>query len=104
MTPVTTTVTDAAGQRTWRPSFPLDVAAVLGPLRRGRGDPTYQTGADGALWLTENAANKIARSSTAGAVTEYPIPTPGSQLTYGIAAQQAEANLLWPMILIPTFN
>ncbi|MBV9846239.1 MAG: DNA-3-methyladenine glycosylase 2 family protein [Kutzneria sp.] len=39
----------------WRPAFPLDVAAVLGPLRRGSADPTFQTGADNVLWLTANA-------------------------------------------------
>ncbi|MDQ5858566.1 MAG: hypothetical protein M3542_09880 [Acidobacteriota bacterium] len=36
-------------------------------------------GPDGALWFTENLANKIGRMTTAGAVTEYPIPTPGSR-------------------------
>lgn len=40
--------------RSWRPSFPLDMAAVLGPLRRGSGDPAYQTDAAGVLWLTAN--------------------------------------------------
>jgi len=33
-------------------------------------------GPDGALWFAEEAGNKIARITTAGAVTEYPIPTP----------------------------
>ncbi|MEU5695402.1 DNA-3-methyladenine glycosylase 2 family protein [Actinosynnema sp. NPDC020468] len=36
--------------RTWRPTSALDVGAVLGPLRRGPGDPTF-TAADG-VWLT----------------------------------------------------
>ncbi|GAA0597504.1 DNA-3-methyladenine glycosylase [Kutzneria viridogrisea] len=40
--------------RRWRPTFTLDVAAVLGPLRRGAADPAYQVGPDGALWLTAN--------------------------------------------------
>jgi 3-methyladenine DNA glycosylase/8-oxoguanine DNA glycosylase len=40
--------------RTWSPPFPLDVAAVLGPLRRGAGDPTFQQDATGAVWLTAN--------------------------------------------------
>jgi 3-methyladenine DNA glycosylase/8-oxoguanine DNA glycosylase len=35
--------------REWRPDFRLDVAGVLGPLRRGRGDPTWHS--DGAaIW------------------------------------------------------
>jgi streptogramin lyase len=32
------------------------------------------TGPDGALWFTEYTANKIGRISTAGTLTEYPIP------------------------------
>ncbi|HWO59780.1 MAG TPA: DNA-3-methyladenine glycosylase 2 family protein [Umezawaea sp.] len=40
--------------RTWSPPFPLDVGSVLGPLRRGAGDPTFQQDAAGALWLTAN--------------------------------------------------
>ncbi|MBB5955150.1 3-methyladenine DNA glycosylase/8-oxoguanine DNA glycosylase [Saccharothrix tamanrassetensis] len=38
--------------RTWRPLFPLDVAGVLGPLRRGPGDVTFR--AEGGVWLTAN--------------------------------------------------
>ncbi|PRY43839.1 DNA-3-methyladenine glycosylase family protein [Umezawaea tangerina] len=40
--------------RTWSPPFPLDVGAVLRPLRRGAGDPTFQQDATGAVWLTAN--------------------------------------------------
>lgn len=40
--------------RTWSPPFPLDVGAVLGPLRRGAGDPAFQQDATGAVWLTAN--------------------------------------------------
>lgn len=36
------------------------------------------TGPDGALWFTENSANKIGRMTTDGAVTEFPIATPAS--------------------------
>lgn len=35
----------------WRPSFPVDVACTLGPLSRGRYDPTHQVQA-GSLWRT----------------------------------------------------
>ncbi|MEU4801887.1 DNA-3-methyladenine glycosylase 2 family protein [Actinosynnema sp. NPDC023587] len=38
--------------RTWRPPFPLDLAGVLGPLRRGPGDVAYRE--SGGLWLTAN--------------------------------------------------
>jgi 3-methyladenine DNA glycosylase/8-oxoguanine DNA glycosylase len=34
----------------WRPSFPLDMWALLAPLRRGRADPTLQVGQDGTVW------------------------------------------------------
>jgi virginiamycin B lyase len=37
------------------------------------------TGPDGALWFTEQSANKIGRMTTAGAMTEYSIPTPSTQ-------------------------
>ncbi|WP_249227402.1 DNA-3-methyladenine glycosylase family protein [Kutzneria sp. CA-103260] len=43
--------------RRWRPDYPLDIGVVVGPLRRGAGDPAMQTGPDGALWLTGNAAS-----------------------------------------------
>jgi streptogramin lyase len=42
-------------------------------------------GPDGAMWFTELTGNKIGRISTAGVVTEYAIPTPGSN-PIGIAA------------------
>jgi 3-methyladenine DNA glycosylase/8-oxoguanine DNA glycosylase len=36
----------------WRPAFPLDMHAVLAPLRRGRGDPTLRVTPDGTVWRT----------------------------------------------------
>jgi virginiamycin B lyase len=36
------------------------------------------TGPDGNLWFTEPHVNKIGRMTTAGVVTEYPVPTAGS--------------------------
>jgi 3-methyladenine DNA glycosylase/8-oxoguanine DNA glycosylase len=36
--------------RVWRPGRPVDLAATLGPLRRGGGDPTFLTEPSGALW------------------------------------------------------
>jgi virginiamycin B lyase len=35
-------------------------------------------GPDGALWFTEQNANKIGRLTTSGAFTEYAVPTAGS--------------------------
>jgi 3-methyladenine DNA glycosylase/8-oxoguanine DNA glycosylase len=37
-------------RRRWRPGWPLDVAAVLGPLFRGRHDPTFRAEPTGARW------------------------------------------------------
>ncbi len=42
------------------------------------------SGPDGNLWLTEQGANKIARITTSGTLTEYTIPTAGAGLV-GIA-------------------
>jgi 3-methyladenine DNA glycosylase/8-oxoguanine DNA glycosylase len=36
--------------RRWAPEGPLDLGLVLGPLRRGPGDPTFRATADGAVW------------------------------------------------------
>ncbi len=35
-------------------------------------------GQDGALWFTENSGNKIERITTAGVITEFPVPTSSS--------------------------
>ena len=35
-------------------------------------------GPDGNLWFTELSGNNIARITTAGVITEFPVPTPGS--------------------------
>lgn len=43
-------VTPVALSRRWRPGWPCAVGPTLAPLRRGRGDPTYCTATDGALW------------------------------------------------------
>ncbi|GAA0241305.1 DNA-3-methyladenine glycosylase [Saccharothrix mutabilis subsp. mutabilis] len=39
-------------RRTWRPDFPLDLGAVIGPLRRGPGDVAFR--AVEGVWLTAN--------------------------------------------------
>ncbi|MFF0064027.1 DNA-3-methyladenine glycosylase family protein [Streptomyces sp. NPDC005279] len=36
--------------RCWTPPGPLDLGIVLGPLRRGPGDPTFRTTPDGSVW------------------------------------------------------
>lgn len=44
-------------QRRWRPSYVLDMRALLAPLRRGRGDPTMRFGEDGVLWRVSSTAD-----------------------------------------------
>lgn len=41
---------EPARVRTWVPEGPLDLGLVLGPLRRGPGDPTFRTTPDGSVW------------------------------------------------------
>ncbi|WP_432118433.1 DNA-3-methyladenine glycosylase family protein [Streptomyces sp. bgisy032] len=36
--------------REWVPDGPLDLGLVLGPLRRGPGDPTFRVTPDGSVW------------------------------------------------------
>ncbi|MGA5896307.1 DNA-3-methyladenine glycosylase family protein [Streptomyces venetus] len=36
--------------RDWVPDGPLDLGLVLGPLRRGPGDPTFRAMPDGSVW------------------------------------------------------
>jgi len=36
--------------RTYAPDGPLDLGLVLGPLRRGPGDPTFRVTPDGSVW------------------------------------------------------
>ncbi len=38
--------------RLWQPPDPLDLGLVLGPLRRGGGDPTFRVLPDGSVWRT----------------------------------------------------
>ncbi|MET7290463.1 DNA-3-methyladenine glycosylase 2 family protein [Streptomyces sp. NPDC005573] len=38
--------------RRWVPDGPLDLGLVLGPLRRGTGDPTFRAAPDGSVWRT----------------------------------------------------
>ncbi|QYX79626.1 DNA-3-methyladenine glycosylase family protein [Streptomyces akebiae] len=40
----------AGRRRTWVPEGALDLGLVLGPLRRGPGDPTFRATPDGSVW------------------------------------------------------
>ena len=58
--------------REWRPGFVVDVAGVLAPVRRGRGDPTYCTTEGGAIWRTsttpDGPATTVVHRRTDGTV------------------------------------
>ena len=55
------------------------------PLPSGSDPNRITAGPDGALWFTEYQNNKIGRITTAGVVTEFPVPTSASS-PQGIAA------------------
>ncbi|MGK5632190.1 DNA-3-methyladenine glycosylase family protein [Streptomyces sp. URMC 123] len=40
----------ASRSRRWRPPGPLDLGLVVGPLRRGPGDPAFRVAPDGSVW------------------------------------------------------
>jgi len=44
----------ASLERGWRPDFALDLYALLAPLRRGGGDPTFRITDTGLTWLVAN--------------------------------------------------
>jgi 3-methyladenine DNA glycosylase/8-oxoguanine DNA glycosylase len=44
----------APAELAFTPDFPVDVAAVLAPLRRGLGDPAFRRAPDGVTWLATN--------------------------------------------------
>ncbi|MBO7937162.1 DNA-3-methyladenine glycosylase 2 family protein [Streptomyces sp. S9] len=41
---------EAGRVRTWASAGPVDLGLVLGPLRRGPGDPTFRATPDGSVW------------------------------------------------------
>lgn len=47
-------------RRQWSPPFALDVAGVLAPLRRGKGDPSLRLDERGTVWLSANTADGAA--------------------------------------------
>ncbi|MEU6643747.1 DNA-3-methyladenine glycosylase 2 family protein [Saccharomonospora sp. NPDC046836] len=46
--------------RVWEPTFPVDLATGLAPLRRGRADPCLRKDDAGRVWLTGNTAEGAA--------------------------------------------
>jgi len=57
--------------RSWRPSWPCEVARTLAPLRHGPGDPSYRISPDGTHWRgvrTPGGPATLAVTSGAGTV------------------------------------
>ncbi|ACU40138.1 DNA-3-methyladenine glycosylase family protein [Actinosynnema mirum] len=57
--------------RSWSPPFPVDVGAVVAPVRRGPGDPSFHREACGAVWLaagTPCGAGTLRLAVSGGAV------------------------------------
>ncbi|MER5494612.1 DNA-3-methyladenine glycosylase family protein [Streptomyces sp. NPDC002454] len=63
----------AGRTRVWAPDGPLDLGLVLGPLRRGPGDPTFRALPDGSVWRAsrtpEGPGTLRVAPETGGAVT-----------------------------------
>jgi len=60
--------------RVWRPGWPCPVATVLSTHRRGAGDPTFRTTADGVIWRGIRTPDgpvtlRLGREPAAGTVT-----------------------------------
>jgi streptogramin lyase len=78
----------------WRAASLLGLAATaaaatwsnvaIHPVPTSQSNPVRTAaGPDGAIWFTELFGNRIGRITTAGAITEFPVPTPDSGL-YGM--------------------
>jgi streptogramin lyase len=68
----------AGGQVSVATDFPRTQPVITEFPLAAMSDPTgITTGADGNVWFTQPLANKIARITPAGVVTEFPLPTPG---------------------------
>ena len=69
--------------RSWRPDFQLDLLGLLGPLRRGSGDPTLRIDAvSGTCWRTSTTADgpaTLALRRTSDGVVEATAWGPGAR-------------------------
>ncbi|WP_020496290.1 DNA-3-methyladenine glycosylase family protein [Sciscionella marina] len=64
-------------ERRWRPGYPLDVHAVLAPLRRGAGDPAFRTEPAGEVLLARNTPHGPALQRIAQAGGEVAVRASG---------------------------
>lgn len=81
VTPSVDGVSQADGGVTISPT----VAMVEYTIPTANSQPLYiTTGPDGALWFTENEADKIGRITTGGSITEYSVPASAGSSPYFI--------------------
>ena len=69
-------------RRLWTPGWPLNVLAIIGGLRAGRGDPTFRHDPDGTFWRgirTPQGASTLRLGSVAGSGIEATAWGPGAQ-------------------------
>ena len=69
-------------RRLWTPGWPLDVFAVIGGLRLGRGDPTFQHDSDGTIWRgirTPQGPSTLRLRPFAGSAVDATAWGPGAQ-------------------------
>jgi streptogramin lyase len=85
-------VAQAAGVKSVAATFAPKPVIVSLPLPRGASPGWIAAGPDGNLWFTDHGMNAVGKSTPAGAVTEFPLPTPNSQ-PQGIVA--ATDGRLW---------
>jgi 3-methyladenine DNA glycosylase/8-oxoguanine DNA glycosylase len=69
-------------RRLWTPGWPLNLLAVIGGLRLGRGDPTFRHDPDGTIWrgvCTPQGASTLSLAWVAGPAIEATAWGPGAE-------------------------
>lgn len=69
-------------RRLWTPGWSVDVSAIIGGLRQGRGDPTFRHDPDGTIWRgirTPQGASTLALVRVPGSGIEATAWGPGAQ-------------------------
>jgi len=87
--PVTTgAIATATATTVWRPGRPVPLASILGPLRRGSGDPTYAI-RGGCLWRGLRTPEGVAALALRAVATAGEVHATG----WGPGAEWAIANV-----------
>src|SRR4051812_8179101 len=70
-----------AGERSWDAGRPVDLAATLGPLFRGTGDPAHRRDPDGRFWwaaLTPDGPGALSLAAASPSVVQAQAWGPGT--------------------------